>query len=132
MVLFARFFFQLDVEDIMMGLVGVDADSWVIIHWATFVGTAGAGAFGGALGALYTMRAHARGEYSFFDRKYGLRGLILPFMGLIVGMLGYLFFGLVFALLGINPALSLTAAIVPTVCAFAFGFSQESIYGTRG
>ena len=132
MVLLARFFFQIDLEDMLMWLFGVAADSWVIAHWATFVGTAGAGAFGGALGALYTMRGHARGEHSFFDRKYGLRGLILPFMGLLVGAFGYVLFGLIFALVGINPAQSLTAAIVPTVSALAFGFSQESIYGTRG
>lgn len=132
MVLLARFFFQIDLEDMLMWMFGVDANSWVIAHWATFVGTAGAGAFGGALGALYTMRGHARGEHSFFDRKYGLRGLILPFMGLLVGAIGYVLFGLLFALVGINPAQSLTAAIVPTVSALAFGFSQESIYGTRG
>jgi hypothetical protein len=132
MVLIARFLFQLDLEDALVWVSGVSWDSWLVAHWAAFVGTAGAGAFGGALGALYTMQNHARGEYSFFDRKYGLRGLILPFMGLIVGMLGYLFFGLLFALLGINPSQSLTASMVPTMAAFAFGFSQESIYGTRG
>jgi hypothetical protein len=52
-------------------------------------------------------------------------------MGLLVGAFGYVLFGLIFALVGINPAQSLTAAIVPTVSALAFGFSQESIYGTR-
>jgi hypothetical protein len=131
MVLFARFFFQIDLEDALMWLTGLSLDSWVVAHWATFVGTAAAGSFGGALGALYTMQKHARGEHSFFDRKYGLRGLILPFMGLIVGAVGYIIFGLVFALVGINPSQSLTAAIVPTMSALAFGFSQESIYGTR-
>ena len=84
------------------------------------------------MGALYTMQTHARGEYSFFDRKYGLRGLILPIIGLIVGALGYLIFGVVFALVGIDPSQNLVAAIIPTLAAFAFGFSQESIYGTRG
>jgi hypothetical protein len=131
MVLIARFLFQIDLEDMLMWVTGLSADSRLMEHWATFVGTVGAGAFGGALGALYTMQGHARSEYSFFDRKYGLRGLILPFMGAIVGGLGYILFGVVFALVGINPAQSLTAAIVPTMSAFAFGFSQESIYGTR-
>lgn len=128
----ARFIFQGDMEGALMWLFGLDGNSLLVAHWATFVGTMFAGALGGAIGALYTMQAHARGEYSFFDRKYGLRGLILPFMGLIVGGLGYLIFGLVFALAGIDPSQSITAAIVPTVAAFAFGFSQESIYGTRG
>jgi hypothetical protein len=130
-VLVARFVFQTDMEQALVWLFGLSFDSLVIAHWATFVGTAFAGAFGGALGALYTMQGHARSEYSFFDRKYGLRGLILPFMGLIVGALGYFIFGAVFALVGIDPSQSLTAAIVPTMAALAFGFSQESIYGTR-
>jgi hypothetical protein len=131
-ILIARFIFQLEIEEGTMWLFGIGADHLFVTHWATFIGTVSAGALGGAIGALYTMQSHARGEHSFFDRKYGLRGLILPFMGLIVGALGYLFFGLVFALVGIDPSQSLTAAIVPTMAAFAFGFSQESIYGTRG
>ena len=52
MVLLARFFFQIDLENLVMWMTGVAADSWLVEHWATFVGTAGAGAFGGALGAL--------------------------------------------------------------------------------
>lgn len=131
MVLVARFLFQMDIEDALVWVTGVSWDSWLVAHWAAFVGTTGAGAFGGALGALYTMYKHARGEYSFFDRKYGLRGLILPFMGLFVAAFGYVIFGIVFALVGINPAENLTASIVPTMAAFAFGFNQESIYGTR-
>jgi hypothetical protein len=127
----ARFVFQTDMEQALMWLFGLSWDSLLVAHWATFIGTAFAGAMGGAIGALYTMQTHARGEYSFFDRKYGLRGLILPFMGLIVGALGYVVFGLIFALVGIDPSQSITAAIVPTMAAFAFGFSQESIYGTR-
>jgi hypothetical protein len=130
-VFLALFVFQTDMEQALVWLFGLSFDSLVIAHWATFVGTAFAGAFGGAIGALYTMQTHARSEYSFFDRKYGLRGLILPFMGLIVGAFGYLIFGTVFALVGIDPSQSLTAAIVPTMAALAFGFSQESIYGTR-
>ena len=130
-MILARFIFQAELEQSMMWLAGVYEDHFLVTHWATFIGTAFAGALGGAIGALYTMQTHARGEYSFFDRKYGLRGLILPFMGLIVGALGYLIFGLIFALVGVNPSQSLTAAIVPTMAAFAFGFSQESIYGTR-
>jgi len=131
MVLAATFLFQNELEMALMWLFGVNAESWIVANWTTFIGTAAAGSLGGAIGALYTMHAHARGEHSFFDRKYGLRGLILPFMGLIVGAVGYLVFGLIFGLTGIDPSESLTAAIVPMVAAFAFGFSQESIYGTR-
>jgi hypothetical protein len=130
-MLVGRFVFQTDLEQALVWLFVVDMDSLLIAHWATFVGTAFAGSLGGAIGALYTMQTHARGEHSFFDRKYGLRGLILPLMGAIVGAVGYLFFGLIFALVGIDPSQSLTAAIMPTMAALAFGFSQESIYGTR-
>jgi hypothetical protein len=132
MVLVATFLFQNELEEALMWILGVTPDSWFVANWTTFIGTAFAGALGGAIGALYTMRSHARGEHSFFDRKYGLRGLILPFMGLIVGAVGYLIFGLIFGLVGIHPSESLTAAIIPMMSAFAFGFSQESIYGTRG
>ena len=131
-VVLARFLFQAQMEGMLSGLFGLQDGSLLLSHWATFVGTAFAGALGGAVGALYTMQTHARGEYSFFDRKYGLRGLILPIIGLIVGALGYLIFGVVFALVGIDPSQNLVAAIIPTLAAFAFGFSQESIYGTRG
>jgi hypothetical protein len=130
-IVIARFIFQIDMEEALMWMSGSDRGSLLVGHWATWIGTAFTGALGGAMGALYTMRAHARGEHSFFDRKYGLRGLILPLMGLIVGALGYWIFGAIYALVGIDPSQSLTAAIVPTVAAFAFGFSQESIYGTR-
>jgi hypothetical protein len=126
-IVMARFLFQTQMEE----LLGLTQGTLLLRHWATFTGTVFAGALGGAIGALYTMRAHARGEHSFFDRKYGLRGLILPIMGLAGGALGYLIFGLIFALVGIDPSQNLTAAIVPTLAAFAFGFSQESIYGTR-
>jgi hypothetical protein len=131
-ILVASFVFKNEMEEALMWLLGVGPESVFVQNWTTFIATAFAGAFGGAIGALYTMDKHARGEYSFFDRKYGLRGLILPFMGLIVGALGYLLFGLIFALLGVDPSENLTVAIIPMVAAFAFGFSQESIYGTRG
>ena len=131
-MLIATFLFQSELEEALMWLVGVGPDSALVENWTTFLGTAFAGALGGAIGALYTMDKHARGEHSFFDRKYGLRGLILPFMGLIVGAVGYLIFGLIFVLLGVDPSENLTLAIIPIVAAFAFGFSQESIYGTRG
>lgn len=132
MVLFGRFFFQIDLEDGVIWLLNLSLNHWLVMHWAAFIGTAAAGALGGAIGALYTMRNHARSEYSFFDRKYGLRGLILPLIGLIVGAVGYWVFGLLFALVGINPSQTLVAAVIPMTAAFAFGFSQESIYGTRG
>lgn len=130
-VVVARFVFQAEMDLFLSALLGAGPDSLLLRHWATWLGTAFAGSLGGALGALYTMRTHARVEQGFFDRKYGLRGLILPIIGLLVGMVGYVIFGLLFALLGINPAQQMAAGVVTALAAFGFGFSQESIYGTR-
>jgi hypothetical protein len=130
-VVVARFVFQTELDLFLAALLGAGMDSVLVQHWATWLGTGFAGSLGGALGALYTMRTHARVEQGFFDRKYGLRGLILPIIGLLVGMIGYVIFGLLFALLGINPAQQVVAGVVTALAAFGFGFSQESIYGTR-
>jgi hypothetical protein len=131
-LLLARFIFQAEFDDFIMTLFGVGPESFLAQHWSAFLGTAFAGALGGAIGALYTMRVHARTEYGFFDRKYGLRGLILPIIGLLVGAIGYWVFGLVFFMTGINPAEGLVAGLIPAATAFGFGLNQESIYGTRG
>ena len=40
-----------------------------------------AGAFGAALSALLGMQQRSRREHGYFDRKYGLRGLLLPLLG---------------------------------------------------
>jgi hypothetical protein len=106
--------------------------SGLLPHWAPFWGAAAAGALGGAAGALYTMQLHAASGDSFFDRKYGLRGLMLPIIGLTVGGLGYLLFGGTYVLAGVNPATNGIAGTLPALAALIFGVSQESIYGTRG
>ena len=124
----ARYVFQLQFAAAMAGVLG----SGMLLHWPAFVGAVAAGALGGAAGALYTMRQHARTGDSFFDRKYGLRGLMLPIIGLIVGALGYLLFGGAYWLADVNPATNPFAGTLPALAAFAFGFGQESIYGTRG
>ncbi len=132
-VLMARFILQLEMEAWLSSSLGFRPGGAVVNHFAAWLGTGIAGALGGALGALYTMRQHANStQYNFFDRKYGLRGLILPIIGLLVGWIGYFFFGLVFGMFGLNPSANIVAGTLPAMAAFAFGFSQESIYGTRG
>ncbi len=88
-LLLARFIFQPEFDDFLVTTFGLAPDSFLVQNWSAFLGAAFAGALGGAAGALYTMRVHARTEYGFFDRKYGLRGLILPVIGLLVGAVGY-------------------------------------------
>ncbi len=59
--------------------------------WVQFgpmvIGAFFAGALGAALGILLNMRRHAAKEYGYFDRKYGLRGLMLPLLGAMFGLL---------------------------------------------
>jgi hypothetical protein len=130
-VLIGRYLFQFELEGIIAGTFNLSYDGVFLTHFVSVVGAVFAGALGGASGALSTMYRYIRHDQGFFDRKYGLRGLILPVIGALVGLVIYLLFGLVYQLLGINPALNWTAATFPALCAFAFGFSQESIYGTR-
>ena len=124
----ARYVFQPGFDAFVVWAFGVMEGGVIAQHWSTWVGTGAAGALGGAAGALYTMMRNTTG---LFDRKYGLRGLMLPIIGLLVGLVAYPLFGLVFALLGVNPALDLVVGAVPALVAFAFGYAQESIYGTR-
>ena len=128
----SRYVFQLQLEAALAGMAHLGSGSIVLHHWPALLGAAAAGALGGSIGALYTMRQHARTGDSFFDRKYGLRGLMLPIIGLIVGALGYLLFAGAYLLADVNPATNLVAGTLPALAAFAFGFGQESIYGTRG
>jgi hypothetical protein len=132
LLLAARYLFQPSLERLMAGLFNAAADSLFVEHVATLVGAVAAGTLGGALGALLTMSQHMRSEHSFFDRKYGLRGLMLPIIPALIGGLGYLLVGAFYIVLELNPAANWVAGLLPVLAAFAFGFSQESIYGTRG
>lgn len=89
------------------------------------------GALGGALGAFINMRQYARAKQGFFDRKYSLRGLILPLIGGIVGLILCLFFGLFYYLFDADPSTNVLLGALPALIAFGFGVAQEFIYGTR-
>ena len=130
-VLIPRYLFQLQLETWLAALTSLSLESGFVSHYAALLGATFSGSLGGAIGALVTMEQHARQEYSFFDRKYGLRGLMLPIIGAIVGAIIYFFFGAFYRIAGINPSFNLLAATIPALSALAFGFSQESIYGTR-
>jgi hypothetical protein len=94
-----------------------------------------AGAFGGVLGAslsaLFNMQRHGSREFAYFDRKYGLRGLLLPLLGMFFGFLLALFCAVVYILAEIDPGLHAWAVAVPAVLAFVVGFGQEWLYGAR-
>jgi hypothetical protein len=94
-----------------------------------------AGAFAGVLGAslsaLFNMQRHGSREFAYFDRKYGLRGLLLPLLGMFLGFLLALFCAVVYILAEIDPGLHTWAVAVPAVLAFVVGFGQEWLYGAR-
>jgi hypothetical protein len=102
------------------------AKSIVVMSSAFF-----AGALGGALSVLISLQRQSRLPHGFIDRKFGLRGLILPVIGAIVGSLIALIFATVYSALGLDPAQQLWMSLLPTLCALLFGLGQESLYGTR-
>lgn len=130
-VMLARYLYQSQMESLIIGLTNWATDSFAAQNFAAWLSTLFAGALGGAIGTLINLRVRSRLEHGFFDRKYGLRGLILPVMGALFGCVLYLFAGLVFYLLDVNPSVNVTLSTLPPVIAFVFGISQEAIYGTR-
>jgi hypothetical protein len=86
---------------------------------------------GASLSALFNMQRHGSREFAYFDRKYGLRGLLLPLLGMFLGFALALFCAIVFILAEIDPGLHAWAVAVPAVLAFMVGFGQEWLYGAR-
>lgn len=114
-------------------LSGADpgAESLLSYNLLTAVSVFFAGSLGGAVGAFINMRQYAQVKQGFFDRKYSLRGLILPLIGGLVGLILSLFFGLIYYLFHLDPAVNLLLGALPALFAFVFGVMQEFIYGTR-
>jgi hypothetical protein len=130
-LLATRYVFQPHLESVLLVFAAPAADGVPMRHFAALVGAMFAGALGGAVGALFTMNQQAQPTGGFYDRKYGLRGLMLPLIGLTFGALLYLLCGIIFHLADINPSVDWVTATLPVLGALIFGLSQESIYGTR-
>lgn len=90
-----------------------------------------AGALGGACSVLISLQRQRHLPHGFIDRKFGLRGLLLPLMGGIVGMLLAFVVSLFYALMGVQADQNLLWATLPLLLAALFGISQDSIYGTN-
>ncbi len=129
--LFACFLYPLQLESFLAAFFGLAADSLLAGHLVGLLTVACAGALGGAVGALLTMQRHSRREHGFFDRKYGLRGLVLPVISLLAGCVIYVVLGAVYYLAGIDPVVNWLARLLPGLLALLFGFYQETLYGTR-
>lgn len=131
-VITARYVYHDGLVNAIGNLAGVDSAVSLVPHnlltaLVAFFG----GALGGALGAFINMRQYARAKQGFFDRKYSLRGLILPLIGGIVGLILCLFFGLFYYLFNADPSTNVLLGALPALIAFGFGIAQEFIYGTR-
>jgi len=131
-VLMASYLYNSQMGGLVADLLQWSADSFAAQNFTTWLSTIAAGALGGAVGALLNLRLRSHLEHGFFDRKYGLRGLILPVMGMLFGALLYLLIGPIFYLLELDPSISVTMSMLPPLFSFVFGLGQEFIYGTRG
>jgi hypothetical protein len=131
LVVLARYLYQAAMEEFAGFAFSLTTGSIVLQHLATVLTAFFAGALGGALGALINLQRQSHMAQGFIDRKFGLRGLILPLMGAVVGLLLYLPLGLLFFAFGLDPSQNLFFSTVPPLLAFLFGISQESLYGTR-
>lgn len=102
--------------------------------WIIFAGMTLAAACAGALGAIVGVYAgiarRQRTEHGYFDRKYGLRGLLMPLFGFFFGSLIAIVTATLFHFVGVEPNQS-ALILIPIVIAFAVGLGQESLYGAR-
>jgi hypothetical protein len=131
LVVVAYFLYQAQTDQYMMLLTSLSADHPVTQQVSSLITAFFAGALGGALGALANLGQQNVGAYGFIDRKFGLRGLILPLMGAVVGALIYLPIGLLYFAFQLNPTQALWLGCIPALLAFIYGLGQESLYGTR-
>lgn len=117
-----RAFFAGDVADPYTTFLGQ--------HSIPFLAAIAAGALGSAISALFNMWRYSQRDYGFFDRKYGLLGVVLPIISLLFATTLYFLFGVMAELFNIQPSANLLLSIIPAVIALIFGAAQEKIYGT--
>lgn len=108
-------------------------DWWLIVQQGpVLLAGAFAGSLGASLSALLHMQRHARREFGYFDRKYGLRGLLLPLLGLLLGLVLAGLWSGVYLMAGVDPVLHTWAIAAPALLALLAGFVQQWLYGARG
>jgi hypothetical protein len=112
-------------------LTGLPADGFLMQMLPFWFGTMAVGALGGAVGARVNMGRHQSLEHGFFDRKYSLRGLLLPLLAAFAAMILFVPFALLAHFVPVSPLIALSLIGVAAVLAFLFGFFQEALYGTR-
>ncbi len=122
--------YRTDFAALLAELAGVAVDApWVLFAGMTLA-TACAGALGATLGVYVGIARRQRTEFGYFDRKYGLRGLLMPMFGFFFGLLIAGAFATLFYFTGVDPNQS-ALVLVAIVIAFFVGVGQESLYGAR-
>jgi hypothetical protein len=129
-VLAARYVLEAELLALLEDFFWTSPDAVWVRFGPLALGAIFAGALGAALGVLLNMRRHAAQEYGYFDRKYGLRGLLLPLLGASFGLLLALLWATVCYFTGLDAA-NLWVGGLPAVLAFVLGFGQEWLYGAR-
>jgi hypothetical protein len=131
-VITARYVYYDGLATVIANLSNADLATGSLLPYnlLTLVTAFFGGALGGALGAFINMRYSTQSKLGFFDRKYSLRGLILPLIGGIVGLVLCLLLGLVYYLFQTDPAIYWLLGALPALLAMGFGIAQEFIYGT--
>lgn len=130
LVLVARYWMQSELLEALEMLFWRSKEAIWVQFVPMLIGAVFAGALGAALGALYTMQRHAAREYGYFDRKYGLRGLILPLLGGIFGTVLAILWAAVCIFVGLDKN-QVWIGAAPATLALAFGLIQEWLYGVR-
>lgn len=92
--------------------------------WTMLTGSTGA-----VVGAILGFLAHIRSKQDF-DRQHVVRFAIQPLMGVILGLLLYLFFFSLFAAMGIDLAARSITSGLPIILALPAGLWQEWIYAS--
>jgi hypothetical protein len=130
-VILSRYLYAAPLENWLAHISGQSSSNLWIYNILTLITAFFFGALGGGSGALLNLVRHTQMGFGFFDRKYGLRGLILPLIGALSGLVFCVIFGIGYALLGLEPTSNLWFGLVPALLALALGASQEYLYGTR-
>ena len=128
--LVARYILQPELLATLEMLFWTGSDAVFVQFGPMLVGALFAGALGATIGVLMNMQRHAAQEYGYFDRKYGLRGLLLPLLGAFFGLLLTVIWATVCFFAGWDGT-NLWIGSLPAVAAFVLGFVQERMYGAR-